>query len=64
MHPFLCPSLFLLYLSEDVPVVEFMYLVFTRMPGESYRPLVEFMCLVFTRMPGESYCPLVAVTVL
>ena len=22
--------------DEDVPVVEFMYLVFTRMPGESY----------------------------
>ena len=22
---------------EDVPLVEFMYLVFTRMPGESYR---------------------------
>ena len=34
-----------------------MYLVFTRMPGESYRrvPLVESMYLVFTRMPGESY---------
>ena len=52
----------------DVRLVEFMYLVFTRMPGESYRrrctsggvtvgdvPLVEFMYLVFTRMPGESY---------
>ena len=36
-----------------------MYLVFTRMPGESYCgniPLVQFMYLVFTRMPGESYC--------
>ena len=35
-----------------------MYLVFTRMPGESYRSiysLVECMYLVFTRMPGESY---------
>ena len=37
-----------------------MYLVFTRMSGESYLldedvPLVEFMYLVFTRMPGESY---------
>ena len=34
-----------------------MYLVFTRMPGESYRrvPLVEFMHFVFTRMPGTSY---------
>ena len=34
-----------------------MYLVFTRMSGESYLlgedvPLVEFMYLVFTRMPG------------
>ena len=24
-------------LSEDVPLVEFMYLVYTRMSGESYR---------------------------
>ena len=23
-------------LFEDIPLVEFMYLVFTRMPGESY----------------------------
>ena len=31
-----------------------MYLVFTRMPGESEDvPLVEFMYHVFTRMPGE-----------
>ena len=30
---------FLLTVSiiEDVPLVEFMYLVFTRLPGESYR---------------------------
>ena len=41
---------------EDVPLVEFMYLVFTRMPGETEAvPLVEFMYLVFTRIPGESY---------
>ena len=41
---------------EDVPLVEFMYPVFTRMPGESYHvPLVQFMHFVFTRMPGESY---------
>ena len=26
-----------LYMPEDVPLVEFMYLVVTRMPGESYR---------------------------
>ena len=38
---------------EDVLLVELMYLVFTRMPGESL-PLVEFMYLVYTRMPSES----------
>ena len=26
-----------LFAKEDVPLVEFMYLVLTRMPGESYR---------------------------
>ena len=35
----------------DVPLVEFMYLVFTRMPGESYcrRPgsLLLYLCCVF-----------------
>ena len=37
--------------NEDVPLVEFMYLVFTRMPGESYRrrlrSLLLFLCYVF-----------------
>ena len=28
---------FSFFLADDVPLVEFMYLVFTRMPGESYR---------------------------
>ena len=50
-------------LHQRCSLMELMYLVFTRMPGESYRrrlrsllyPLVEFMYLVFTRMPGESY---------
>ena len=36
---------------EDVPLVEFMYLVFTRMPGKSYRrrlrPLLLYLCYVF-----------------
>ena len=41
--------------ESSVPLVEFMYLVFTRMPVERSVPLVEFMYLVFTRMPGESY---------
>ena len=35
---------------EDVSLVEFMYLVFTRMPGESYRrrrgSLLSYLCYV------------------
>ena len=38
---------------EDVPLVEFMYLVFTRMLGESYRrrlrSLLLYLCDVFER---------------
>ena len=30
---------------KDVPLVEFMYLVFTRMPGESYRRLLRSFLL-------------------
>ena len=37
--------------GEDIPLVEFMYLVFTRMPGESYRrrlrSLLLYLCYVF-----------------
>ena len=49
---------------EDVPLVEFVYLVFTRMPNtvlvllcNMFKdvPLVESIHLVFTRVPGESY---------
>ena len=40
-----------LHKSEEVPLVEFMYLVFTRMPGESYRrrlrSLLLYLCYVF-----------------
>ena len=39
--------------GEDVPLVEFMYLVFTRMPGKSYgrrlRSLLLYSCYVFNR---------------
>ena len=42
---------YLLFFMEDVPLVEFMYLVFTRMPGESYRrglrSSVLYLCYVF-----------------
>ena len=35
--------------SEDVPVVEFMYLVFICMPGESYRrQLRSLFCICVT----------------
>ena len=30
---------------EDVPLVEFMYLVFTHMPGESYRRQLRSFCV-------------------
>ena len=37
------------YMTENVPlsaVVEFMYLVFTRMPGESYGRLLRFVVVL------------------
>ena len=41
---------------KGVPLLEFMYLGLTHMPGESYRRrLVELMYLGLIRMPGESY---------
>ena len=35
---------------EDVPLVEFMYLVFTRMPGESYRRQLRSLLLYLFRV--------------
>ena len=32
---------------EDGPLVEFMYIVFTRMPGESYRRWLKSLLLYF-----------------
>ena len=47
-------------MTEDVPVVELMYLVFTRMPGESYRrPLGSFLlclCDVFRALINSLVC--------
>ena len=41
-------------LSEDVPLVEFMYLVFTHMPGESYcRQLLRSLLLCLCVMSFE-----------
>ena len=44
----------------DVPLVEFMYLVFTRMPGESYRrrlrSLLLYLCYVFRALINSLVC--------
>ena len=34
------------YHNQNVPLVEFMYLVFTRMPGETYRVGDSGLCRV------------------
>ena len=36
--------------KEDVPLVEFMYLVFARMPGESYRRRLGSFVVVVRRL--------------
>ena len=45
---------------EDVPLVEFMYLVFTRMPGESYhrqpRSLLLYLCYLFQALINSFVC--------
>ena len=45
---------------EDVPLVEFMYLVFTRMPGESYRRRLRssllYLCYVFLALINSLVC--------
>ena len=45
--------------GEDIPLVEFMYVVFTRMPGESYRRrLGSLLCLrdVFRALTDSLGC--------
>ena len=45
---------------QDVPLVEFMYLVFTRTPGESHlrrlRPLLLYLCYVFRALINSLVC--------
>ena len=45
---------------EDVPLVKFMYLAFTRMPGESYRrrlgSLLLYLCYVFRALINSLVC--------
>ena len=46
--------------SEDVPLVEFMHLAFTRMPGETYRrrfrSLLLYLCYVFRALNNSLVC--------
>ena len=46
--------------NEDVPLVEFMYFVFIRMPGESYRrrlrSLLLYLCYVFGALINSLVC--------
>ena len=46
--------------NEDVSLVEFMYLVFTRLPGESYRrplrSLLLYLCYVFRALISSRVC--------
>ena len=42
---------------EDLPLVEFMYLVFTLMPGESYRRRLRlYLCYVFRALINSLVC--------
>ena len=47
--------------NEDVPLVEFMYLVYTRIPGESYRrrlrSLLLYLCWVYRALFSLSLSP-------
>ena len=48
------------FYSENVPLVEFTYLVFTRMPHESYcsrlRSLLLYLCDVFQTLINSLVC--------
>ena len=46
---------------EDVPLVEFMCLVFTRMPGESYRRRLRPLLLNLLRTSNANYLPCVLI---
>ena len=45
---------------EDAPLVKYMYLVFTRLPGESYRrrlrSLLLYLCYVFRALINFLVC--------
>ena len=61
---FSCPQLSGLKLFvttiEDVPLEEFMYPIFTHMPGESYRrrlrALLLYLCYVFRTLINSLVC--------
>ena len=49
-----------IYTHANVPLVEFMYLAFTRVPGESYRRrlsyLLLYLCYVFRSLINSLVC--------
>ena len=55
-----CPIVLLKKRPADVPLVEFIYHVFTRMPGESYRwrlrSLLLCLCDVFRALINSLVC--------
>ena len=55
---YFCFFVLLLLLLEDVPLVDFMYLVFTRMPGDSYRRRLRSLLLsyVFRALINSLVC--------
>jgi len=52
--------IYIYFFLKDVALVEFMYLVFTRMPGESYRgrlgSLLLCLCYVFQVLINSLVC--------
>ena len=56
----MCVGPNLMWKKEAVPLVEFMYLVFTRMPGESYRwqlgSLLSYLYYVFRALINSLVC--------
>ena len=53
-------TMFETIIFEDVPLVEFMYLVFTHMPGERYcrqlRSLLLSLCYIFQALINSLVC--------
>ena len=63
MYSFMCENSctqFFFFLNEDILLVEFVYLVFTHVPGKSYRrwlrSLLLYLCYVFQALINSLAC--------